>query len=95
MIATSLLYLQSKFELAGMNIYYSVTKMEKNNFEQYYAIKLCVKQGKGTIHFPMKRFRMHLVMIPYHVLKHFGGTKSLKMGKKQWKMNHNLDALPL
>jgi hypothetical protein len=58
MIATSLLYLQSKSELAGMNIYgsvvvhvdicYSVTTMEKKNLEQHYAIKFYVKLGEDT-----------------------------------------------
>jgi hypothetical protein len=57
MIATPLLYLQSKFELAGMNtrgsrrcmFCYSATTMEKNNLEQLYAIKFCVKLGEVAI----------------------------------------------
>jgi hypothetical protein len=60
MIATSLLYLRSKFELAGMNtcgsvvvrvrvdvFCYSVTKME-NNLEQGYSVKFCVRLGEGA-----------------------------------------------
>jgi hypothetical protein len=33
-------------------------------------------------------------MILYHVLKCSGGTLTLLMGKKQWKMNCDLDAPP-
>jgi hypothetical protein len=59
MIATSLLYLQSEFELVGVNacgsvdgscrcmFCYSTTKLE-NNLEQRYAIKFCVKLREGA-----------------------------------------------
>jgi hypothetical protein len=54
MIPASLLYLQPKFELASLNTsgsvvvrvdacFVTITKMEKNNVERCYAIKLCVK----------------------------------------------------
>jgi hypothetical protein len=59
MIAISLVYLQSKFELAGIYTCRSVvvrvgvyfvteTKMGKNNLEQRYAIKFCVRLGEGA-----------------------------------------------
>jgi hypothetical protein len=59
MIVT-ILYLQSKFELASMNTcgpvvvrvdVYFVTasqKMEMNNLEEGYAITFCVKLGEGA-----------------------------------------------
>jgi hypothetical protein len=31
-------------------------------------------------------------MILYYVLKYVDGRKTLLMGEKQWKMNHDLDA---
>jgi hypothetical protein len=59
MIATSLLYLRSKFELVGMNtcgspmvrvdvFCCSVTKVEKSSLEQSYAMKCCAKLGVGA-----------------------------------------------
>jgi hypothetical protein len=63
MIAKSLLYLQSKIELADLNKSeyvwyccgscrcmhcYSVATMENNNLEQRYAIKFCVELGEGV-----------------------------------------------
>jgi hypothetical protein len=54
MIATSLLYLQSKFGLAGMNtrgsvvvpvdvFYYSATRTKKDDLEQMYGTTLCAE----------------------------------------------------
>jgi hypothetical protein len=59
MIATPLLYLQHKSELASMNTFGSVgvrvyvllrrhTKTENNNLKQRYAIKFCVKLREGA-----------------------------------------------
>jgi hypothetical protein len=75
----SLLYLQSKFELAGMNtcgscrcmFCYSVTKMGKKNIEQRYEIKFCVKPGEGATDTYEK------IPKPFDTLKYFDGTKDL------------------
>jgi hypothetical protein len=53
----------------------TVTKPEKNNIEQRYAIKFRVKLGEGaadTYEKIQKAFGND-----YHVLKYFGGTQTL------------------
>jgi hypothetical protein len=92
MIATSLLYLQSKSELAGMNtcgscrcvFCYSVTKLVKNNLEELCAIKFCVELGEGATDAYEK--------ILHHVPKYFGGTETLLMREKQWKTDRDVRA---
>jgi hypothetical protein len=54
----------------------SVTKIEKYDLEQCYAIEYCFILGRA-LPMPAERFRKRLVSILYHVLKYFGGTKTL------------------
>jgi hypothetical protein len=50
--------------------------MEKNELEQHYAIKFCVKLEEGATD-TYGKFRKRLVMIFYHVTKYFRGTGTL------------------
>jgi hypothetical protein len=85
MIATSLLYPPASFELAGINkrgfvvvrvnvCFVSASKNGEQYLEQSYAVKLCVKQREGVT-YTYQKFRKHLLIILYHVLKYFGSTK--------------------
>jgi hypothetical protein len=53
----------------------TVTKLEKNNIEQRYAIKFRVRLGEGTTDAYEKIQKAF--GNDYHVLKYFGGTKTL------------------
>jgi hypothetical protein len=59
--------------------------------EQRYAFKFSVKLLEGATYTCEKIFRKRLVTVHHHVLKYFGGTKTLQMGEKRWKMNRDLD----
>jgi hypothetical protein len=64
------------------------------NLKQHYAIKFCVKLGKGaadTYEKIQKVFGNDSVSHAQVFWEH----KDFEMGKKQWKMNHNLDSPPL
>jgi hypothetical protein len=87
MIATSLLYLQSKFELGEMNtcgpvvvrvdvFCYSVAKWRRiisSNVMQSSFVSSCRK----AIPIPTERFRNCTIINLYHVLKYFGCTNTL------------------
>jgi hypothetical protein len=81
MIATSPLYLQSKFELANMNTYDSVVVSADVCYvtaPQRWKIIISsdvmqssfVSSWRRALQIPKKRFRKRLVMMIYHVLKH-------------------------
>lgn len=54
---------------------HSVTKMEKNNLEQGYAIKFCVKLGDVTTNTYEKRHKA--IGSDYHMRKYLSGTETL------------------
>jgi hypothetical protein len=88
MIATSLLYLHSKFELTGMNTcgsavvridvcFDTASQKWRRIISSNIMQSSFVSSWGRALPIPMKRFRKHSVVILYHVLKNFGGTKTL------------------
>jgi hypothetical protein len=68
--------------------------MEKNNLEEYYAIKFRVKLGDGATD-SYGKIQEAFGNFLYHVRMYFGGTKTSYFGEKWWKMNRDLNAPPL
>jgi hypothetical protein len=88
MIATSLLYLQSKLELDGMNtcgsvvvrvdVCFDTASQKWRRILSSNVMQSCLVSRWGrAISIPTKRFGKRLVIILHYVLKYFGDRKNL------------------
>lgn len=68
--------------------------MGKKNLKQHYLIKFCVKLGEDATN-AYEKIQKAFCKDSLSCVQVFRRTKTLWMGEKQWKMNHNLDAPPL